>query len=191
MSAVVLRCANCGTTQSSQGECEACHGGTVRFYCTNHKPGRWLSGQECTHCGAAYGRPDPRPAGSRALKSAPVTPPSSGRGTARIGSSPGSSGSRDRPGPWGERRSFPKPPAESDHVREEVVARAKALKRLHDLLGGAYGRRRVPMDTGVPTYSAAPLIAGGCLRSVLLLLLFLMLSFLGLSILGNLFIFGF
>ena len=36
MSAVVLRCSNCGTTQSVRGECEACHEAEVGYYCTNH-----------------------------------------------------------------------------------------------------------------------------------------------------------
>jgi hypothetical protein len=38
----------------------------------------------------------------------------------------------------------------------------------------------------MPSYSAAPLIAGGCLRIILLIFLFLLLSFFGLSILGSL-----
>ena len=132
----------------------------------------------------------PVPLARELLKSAPVTPPSSRRGTSRDRQFARSSGSRPAR-PLGRKKKFPQTSCRSDYVTEEVVARAKALKRLHDLLGGAYGRRRVPMDTGVPTYSVAPLIAGGCLRFVLLLLLFLLLSFLGLSIVGNLFILGF
>ena len=185
MSAVVLRCAHCGTTQSSPGECEACHEGQVRFYCTNHKPGRWLDGQVCSQCGAAYGRPDPRPAAPPTPKSPPASPPSSRRGTSEIASSP-----RHRPDPWRE-RSPPAAPREHDYVTEEAVARAKALKRLHDLLGGAYARRRTAEDMGTPGYSVAPVIAGGCLRFVLLVFLFLLLSFFGLSMMGSWLMFGF
>ena len=184
MSAVVLRCAHCGTTQSTPGECEACHEGQVRFYCTNHKPGRWLDGQVCSQCGAAYGRPDPRPAVPRTPKLAQASPPSSRRDTSEIASS------RDRPDPW-RGRSPPAVPPEHDYVTEEAVARAKALKRLHDLLGGAYARRRTAGDIGTPGYSVAPLIAGGCLRFLLLVFLFLLLSFFGLSMMGSWFMFGF
>ncbi len=185
MSAVVLRCANCGTTQSSPGECEACHEGQVRFYCTNHKPGRWLDGQVCSQCGAAYGRPDPRPAVPRTPKSAPASPPSSRRDTSEIASSQGTGQTP------GEEEVPQLTPPEHDYVTEEAVARAKALKRLHDLLGGAYARRRTAVDMGTPGYSVAPLIAGGCLRFVLLIFLFLLLSFFGLSMMGSWLMFGF
>ena len=64
MSDVIIRCPNCGTTQGALGECEACHEGDVRYFCTNHEPGQWLSGPACPACGARYGvdRPKPRPA---------------------------------------------------------------------------------------------------------------------------------
>ena len=42
MSGVVLRCPSCGTTRAAPGECDACHEAQVRYYCTNHTPGRWL-----------------------------------------------------------------------------------------------------------------------------------------------------
>ena len=42
MSVVVLRCPNCGTTQATPAECEACHEADVRWFCPNHTPGRWL-----------------------------------------------------------------------------------------------------------------------------------------------------
>lgn len=57
---VVQRCPNCGTTQSAAGECEACHEAQVRYYCTNHEPGLWLSGRTCPQCearAAATARP--------------------------------------------------------------------------------------------------------------------------------------
>ena len=62
MSAVVLRCPNCGTTRATPGECEACHDAEVRYYCPNHSPGRWLDGPACGACGARFGVEPPRPA---------------------------------------------------------------------------------------------------------------------------------
>ena len=55
MSSVVLRCPNCGTTRPAPGECDACHEAMVRFYCTNHTPGRWLKTVACDACGARFG----------------------------------------------------------------------------------------------------------------------------------------
>ena len=49
---VVLRCPNCGTTQATAGECEACHEAQVRYFCTNHDPGIWLTGPTCAKCAA-------------------------------------------------------------------------------------------------------------------------------------------
>jgi hypothetical protein len=56
MSDVVLRCPNCGTTQESPGECDACHEASVRYFCPNHSPGRWLDGPVCAECGAREAR---------------------------------------------------------------------------------------------------------------------------------------
>jgi hypothetical protein len=83
---VVLRCPNCGTTRATPGECEACQEGPVRYFCTNHAPGLWLSGRACPTCGAAFGEParaitaGPMPSRTRAPKamraprSAPALP---------------------------------------------------------------------------------------------------------------------
>jgi hypothetical protein len=57
MSGVVLRCPHCCTTQASQGECQACHEAAVRYFCSNHTPGRWLDGPRCSDCGAMFGAP--------------------------------------------------------------------------------------------------------------------------------------
>jgi tetratricopeptide (TPR) repeat protein len=56
MSAVVLRCPNCGTTQAVGGECEACHEADVRWYCPNHTPGRWLDTPTCAECAVRESR---------------------------------------------------------------------------------------------------------------------------------------
>lgn len=49
---VIQRCPNCGTTQAAAGECQACHDAQVRYFCTNHDPGTWLSGSTCPQCEA-------------------------------------------------------------------------------------------------------------------------------------------
>jgi hypothetical protein len=185
MSGVVLRCAHCGTTQSSPGECEACHEGQVRYYCTNHSPGRWLDGHVCSECGAAYGRPARRPAAPPIPPPPPASRPPPRRDTS---ATPVPSG--HRADPWGE-KSPETTPRERDYAAEEAIARARALKRLHDLLGGTYARRRTADDIRTPGYSVAPVIAGGCLRFVLLVFLFLLLSFFGLSMMGSWLMFGF
>ena len=78
MSAIVLRCPACGTTQTHLGECDACSEGDVRYFCTNHSTGLWLSESRCTTCGAKFGdAPTVRPAPTvRAAPTRPrVTPP--------------------------------------------------------------------------------------------------------------------
>src|SRR6187549_2672541 len=62
---VVLRCPNCGTTRATPGECEACHEGSVRYFCSNHQPGLWLSEPTCAKCGAAFGQPARAPSATR------------------------------------------------------------------------------------------------------------------------------
>ncbi len=184
MSGVVLRCPNCGTTQSSQGECEACHEGQVRFYCTNHKPGRWLDGQACPQCGAVYGRPDPRPAsratpqGRRPLRR---LRPEGARQKSVLRQGHPAHGTGQALG----EEVHPLGPTRAIMSATKIVARAKALERLHDLLRGGICAAEKSVDMGMPSYPAAPAIAGGCLRILLLIFLFLLLSFFGLSMLGN------
>lgn len=62
MTGVALRCGNCGTVQSTPGECEACHEAVVRYFCTNHAPGLWLDASSCPQCGARFGEVAPRAA---------------------------------------------------------------------------------------------------------------------------------
>lgn len=59
MSGVILRCPNCGTAQSAEGQCSACHEVSVRYFCTNHTPGIWLESTSCPKCGANFGDPEP------------------------------------------------------------------------------------------------------------------------------------
>jgi hypothetical protein len=72
VSGVIIRCPNCGTTQSTLGECEACHEAGTRYFCTNHEPGRWLDGPACAVCGARYGM---EPATSRPAPRTQAEPP--------------------------------------------------------------------------------------------------------------------
>lgn len=74
MSAVVLRCPHCGTTQARAGECAACHDADVRPYCPNHEPGRWLDGPTCAACGAGIGRPPAVPPARPSPPPAPQRP---------------------------------------------------------------------------------------------------------------------
>ena len=98
-------------------------------------------------------------------------------------SAPSRTGDSRSRGPWG-RRTSPTPPSE-DYITDETVARAKAIERLRELIGGAYSRRRAPMDVDMPGYSAGPILAGGCLRVVVIIFLMLTLSYCSLSFLGS------
>ena len=73
MSAVVLRCPACGTTQTQPGECDACSEGEVRYFCSNHSPGRWLDGAVCKECGVRFGD-TPRSRPELTPRAAPTTP---------------------------------------------------------------------------------------------------------------------
>jgi hypothetical protein len=158
VSGVVLRCPNCGTSRSTPGECDACHEGEVRYFCTNHTPGLWLDGKACTRCGARFGQAAPAaPAGpaapsrpaARAPRAAPVAPP-------------------------------PRRPTEEVFGRLEEPPPARA-PTLDDILAAAARAReagRPPM--GAPDPAAAARGLGGCLvRAVLLLFLFVLMIFSG------------
>ena len=81
MSGVVIRCPNCGTSQSALGECEACHEADTRYFCTNHESGCWLDGPVCVACGARYGaepvstRHAPRMRAEPSVSGPPSSPP--------------------------------------------------------------------------------------------------------------------
>ncbi|GLC26783.1 hypothetical protein [Roseisolibacter agri] len=69
MSALVLRCPNCGSVQDDEGTCETCHEADVRLFCPNHVPGRWLDAPRCDACGAT------RDAGPIVVARPPAPPP--------------------------------------------------------------------------------------------------------------------
>jgi hypothetical protein len=77
MSGVVIRCPNCGITQSTLGECEACHEATTRYFCSNHDPGLWLDAPLCPTCGARPGVAGTRPQRTPSGRTTPprATPP--------------------------------------------------------------------------------------------------------------------
>ena len=81
MSGIVIRCPNCGTTQSTLDECEACHEATTRWFCPNHEPGLWLDAPLCPTCGARPGvpgrraRPTPAPTPTRSASPPRAAPP--------------------------------------------------------------------------------------------------------------------
>ena len=166
MSGVVLRCRNCGTTQATPGECEACHEADVQYFCPNHSPGRWLDGPECPACGARVGVPGrtervpPRPTPG-------PTPRSRGRGApppVRRAPPPDEEG-LDREVLTGPVRS----PGDEGALLEELLRAG---------LGG--GPRGAPT---LPPIGAGISTAFGCVRRIVVILFVLM-------VLAAMFVFG-
>lgn len=176
MSSVVLRCPNCGTTRAASGECEACHEAQVRYYCTNHTPGRWLDTPSCLQCGARFGEPmgvpvRPAPAAPKRMptpspRAAPrPPPPPAGRPMAGEDSSRGSGRL---------------PPAEYEEIdmRDEYAPRGVSL---HDLLRAVTRARRVPPDAVSDRETVPPskLRLGGCLGRFVLIVVLLFFALTG------------
>ena len=184
MSGVVLRCPNCGTNQDKLGECEACHEPSVRYFCTNHDPGRWLDGPACPQCRARYGEsgptPLPRPPAQEPTATRRRTPPPeptpSPSRSARPGSTPVSERApprRAERGPWEHRAPPPIPGRETDRGKSS----RRDLPRWPDLLrDAARMRRRPPADYGI---DEAPVRApfAGCRRAALLMIVLFMMLF--------------
>jgi hypothetical protein len=202
MSGVALRCPNCGTTQAGPGECDACHEAAVRYFCTNHNPGRWLDGPACSECGARFGdvgaaphatpgpsapRSVPAPGGAARLPPTPepAAPPSRTASPARPDTSAGgpmSPPARTGRTPWLRRAP---PPSEPRRPDPDFLGEDPELSRRRwpDLL-----RSRV-RPSGPPSYEmearprASPL--RGCRAlSLLIVLLVVLLFVLGLSSAG-------
>jgi hypothetical protein len=144
---VVQRCPNCGTTSATSGECEACHGAEVRYFCTNHTPGVWLDAPACPRCGGRVG------ALPRSASAPPPVP------TAR------------KPAP-ARRAPAPAPaPAPPDLVAAPSrtplwPTLVKAALRARYLPAAAARGRERPLLPGV----------GGCLKGLVLLVVLLFLS---------------
>ncbi len=183
MSGVVLRCPNCGTTKATPGECEACHEADVRFFCTNHTPGHWLSAPVCPACGARFGErtsPTPsRPAERRteSPRRSPAPPKRPSRTSRPADSDPGPA-DEEWPGPWGD-EDRETPPRRTE-TREPVVVRLPDLLRM---------RRRTPPAADplyMPDPARAGLALGGCLVRAIFLGFFLLIAlFLGGLLLGG------
>jgi hypothetical protein len=176
MSGVVLRCPSCGTTRAAPGECDACHEAQVRYYCTNHKPGRWLDSRSCPQCGSQFGVPDPPPVQTR-----PRHPPASPPPPAATALPPtaGRKGytSWPRRGPWGRRV----PPGHERDTRPRSDPFRDAVeRRLPELFREAARVRRVRDIPELPTIGMA---ATGCLRPVLFMLLLFILASLAMPLL--------
>jgi hypothetical protein len=175
---VVLRCANCGTTQGHGGECEACSEGEVRYFCTNHDQGIWLEGPVCSRCGATLGDPPMRPA------PAPTPPPVPAR---RAGAPDFRPPTPRRPP---ERPLEPdfgrRPPGrpDPDHaIDPEVVPRTPSLGELLEAISEARAHRRAPYEVDETRWAGPPrrgvgFPLAGCLIRLLSLgfLLFLALA---------------
>lgn len=178
---VVQRCPNCGTTRATPGECEACHEAEVRYFCTNHTPGRWLDTSTCTDCGARFGEPPrvpPAPASTvpkhnRASPSRP--PPSSATPAPRY-----TRASRPRvgAGEWiGSRPSTP----ESEAERE--LGASRRLAPWQRLLLAAVRARYTP--TRLSRARERPAIGrsvGGCLQRLLLVVVLVFVAIAGAAI---------
>lgn len=138
---VVLRCPTCGTTQGHAGECEACFGGEVRYFCTAHDEGLWLEGAVCGRCGARFGDA-PRTPPTPAAPSIPARPVETRRPVRRrpparpLDLDPGG-----RP-PWD---SEPEKPAEP-----EVLPRTPSLRDLLEAISERRARARRRYDVEVP-----------------------------------------
>jgi hypothetical protein len=197
MTGVVLRCPNCGTTKGTLGECEACHEAQVRYYCTNHTPGRWLDGPACSQCGAAFGeRPRPRagtPATAGASQTPTAGPPTAGapaptarprpafRPTARPGAGRASTRESGRFPPW--------PVEDEEPLDKGIERRDERIRRptsVQELLLDALRRRSPPPEPPPEreVLTRGPGLGGCLVRLVLLLFLAL------LATVGGVFVFA-
>lgn len=167
---VVLRCPSCGTTGAKPDECEACHEAQVRYFCTNHKPGRWLDGSVCASCGARFGDPARRPPVS--VPPAPVRARAPARSPV---SAPPSEPPRPAPvdagaGAW---RSSREPLATRE---EELGAGASPMALWIKLLKSVAAARHAPLADAERERPRIGRSAGGCLMRVVLIVLFLFLA---------------
>ncbi len=167
MSGVVLRCPNCGTIQGSEGQCDACHEASVRYFCTNHTPGQWVEGSACPQCGARFGDPEPSPEVLRPVER-PIAPPRPTRTPRYRPAEPD-----PRLGPWDTEASAapgtePSGPPAPDPFRILLGAVAAAAR------ARSMRAERRDYDDLEPTRRRG----GGCFGRVVMLLLFLIALFL-------------
>lgn len=178
MTGVLLRCPNCGTTKSSFGECEACHEAQVRYYCTNHTPGKWLDAPKCGTCGAAFGEHTSHPVFP--LPRAPA--PSSARPSTKPPRPPGAPASTRpeaaRPHDVSRRaREVPEVARSEDFVERRDEAEV-LLKRWQDMLRAA-ARRRASPGAGVAEETLPVRRGMGCFFRAVLIFLFFVVTLIG------------
>ena len=171
MSGVVLRCPTCGTTQTHPGECDTCSEGEVRYFCSNHTPGRWLDEPVCAGCGAKFGD---------APRISP--PPSASAPTVPISRVPRRSDSRHvvRPGAEPPRIEPMRPPT-SEVDAEDLAATPSLADVLVDMLEEGKRTRARAEDVRwrepVVETPRPPFPVMGCLVRVVLFLLFVFVLF--------------
>lgn len=169
---VVLRCPHCGTTKATSGECEACHDAHVRYFCTNHKPGVWLEANSCPSCGARFGEPGSGASSERRRRSA-APAPATKRPRAPAPAPPVGYASVE-PREVDERVPSRRRPAEYEDARSPGAA---GMALLQHFLRAAVRTRYMPSRATRHHYE--PRIrrgAGGCLKSLLLSGLLLLLA---------------
>ena len=187
MTGVILRCPNCGTSKATPGECEACHEAQVRYYCTNHKPGRWLDASVCPECGAKFGDPV-RPAAKPVAPAAPPRPRTTISPAAPPRADPPPSPPRPSATPWSrgdrERSSDPDRGASDESASVRDIRAARML----EILRAASRAGRMSRGATYTAPEAPPVGAalGGCLMRFVILAMFLLISFfLMLSLVGG------
>ena len=145
MSRVVLRCPNCGTTRGAPGRCDACHDAEVKYFCTNHSPGRWLTGPTCDTCGGYFGERRPAPP--------PVAKPTTASPRSEERRPPPVLTERPRRSPWR--------PREADYRSPEAPASPSTADVLAEILRRTGSLRRPPPTLGPPP---GIIMLGGCFR---------------------------
>jgi len=187
MTGVILRCPNCGTSTTTPGECEACHEAQVRYYCTNHKPGRWLDASVCPECGANFGdpvRPAARPVSPAAAPRPRTTMTSAAPPRADSPAPP----PRTSATPWGRRERERSPGPDLGTGDESTSVRDVRTARMLEILRAASRAGRMSRGATYTTPEAPPVGAalGGCLIRFVLLAMFLLIIFsLMLSLVGG------
>jgi hypothetical protein len=167
----MLRCPHCGTTQSSPGECQACHEAHVRYFCSNHNPGEWFDQPRCPRCGARFGEPVPSqpPAATRPPPQKSPQRPSQRRvSTARV-EPPVVKKPKPWRGPWERRRRLR---TREDHIDVPDERVPYDLRDEFELYPDPWEPR--PPDLEIPHPG---IMLGGCLRMALSALVFLFFLF--------------
>ena len=174
MTGVILRCPNCGTSKATPGECEACHEAQVRYYCTNHTPGRWLDASACPECGAKFGDPI-RPAAKPIPPAAPARPRAAAS-PAPTRADPPPPPPRIKVAPWTRRDRERSPAPDLGGGDERAPVRDVRAERMLEILRAASRATRIGRRPTYTTPERTPVGAslGGCLMRFVILAMFLL-----------------